>query len=62
MSIFNSPLGFNLTNNDPIIFSPFSQTPFGESIVGPVTDFFALLDDGTPFLLLDDGTDLLLLG
>jgi hypothetical protein len=63
MGVLQNPLGFNLTDHDPMDHSLFSVganefVPHSP----PFNGFLELLDDGTAFLLLDDNTDFLLLG
>lgn len=55
MSIFNVPLAFNLTNNDPINTSPFIYgLPGGAGAFPPPGSDFMITEDGD-FMLTEDG-------
>lgn len=53
MGVLNNPLGMNLTNEDPLLVSPYNAGSFVSSIPTPPPDNFFLLLDGTDFILLD---------
>jgi len=59
MSIFNTPLGMNLTNSDPLVVSPFViHYDHGEGFPPPGS-FFMITETGI-FMLDEDGIELMI--
>jgi len=59
MSIFNTPLGMNLTNSDPLLVSPFIYHSDAGEGFPPPGSFFMITETGI-FMLDEDGIELMI--
>ena len=59
MGILNNALGINLTNEDPLINSPFSESQSEGNMVPPLPSKFMITEDGK-FMLTEDGLNLMI--
>ena len=59
MGILNTKLGINLTIEDPLINSPFSEGQSQGNMVPPPPSMFMITEDGK-FMLTEDGLNLMI--
>jgi hypothetical protein len=59
MGILNRTLGINLTNEDPIINSPFNESSSESYIVPPPGSFYMITETGL-FMQTESGIDLMI--
>jgi hypothetical protein len=59
MGILNNALGINLTDEDPLIVSPFNESPFMSYVVPPPPASYMITETGI-FMLTEDGINLMI--
>jgi len=59
MGTLNNPLGFNLTNEDPLVISPFNESPSMSYVVPPPPAMYMITETGD-FMQTETGANLMI--